>query len=331
MKAVLINTIGEPKVLDIQNIPKPKITNAYEVLVKIKAASVNPIDIKLRAGDYALNNFPAILGCDAAGIVDEVGSKVTKVKKGDHVYYFHGGLDGIQGNYAEYKLLNQRFIAKKPESINFIEAAAIPLVAITAWESLFYHAKLTKNKSIYINAGAGGVGHVAIQLAKYTEAVVFTSVSSDKKAEFVKELGADHVINYKKQNISKEILKLTNNQGVDIVLDNIGGDVIEKIIPAVCHYGKVITLLQPNNKINWALARFRNINLCFEVMLSPLLFNIKHKQLKQTKILENCSKLIDKGDLRIHIDASMPLEYVAKAHEKIQKGNTMGKIVLEIK
>ena len=172
---------------------------------------------------------------------------------------------------------------------------------------------------------------MAIQLAKYAEAVVFTSVSSDKKAEFVKELGADHVINYKKQNISKEILKLTNNQGVDIVLDNIGGDEIEKIIPAVCHYGKVITLLQPNNKINWSLARFRNINLCFEVMLSPLLFNIKHKQLKQTKILENCSKLIDKGDLRIHIDASMPLEYVAKAHEKIQKGNTMGKIVLEIK
>ena len=331
MKAILIKTVGNPEVLEIQDIPKPEIKSTNDVLVKIKAAGVNPIDTKLRAGLYPLNNFPAVLGCDGAGIVEDIGARVTKIKIGDPVYYFHGGVDGIQGNYAEYKVLNQRFISHKPKSINFFEAAAVPLVAITAWEALYDHANLTQNKSIYINAAAGGVGHVAVQLAKYKKAKVFASVSNKEKAEFVSKLGADHVLNYKKQNISDEILKLTNNQGVDIVLDNVGGDEIEKIIPATKYYGKIVTLLQPNNKIDWSTARFRNINLSFEVMLSPLLLNLKNKQIYQTKILKQCANLIDNGNLKIHLNSIIPLKYAEKAHKKIQDGHTSGKIVLEIK
>ena len=331
MKAILIKSVGDPEVLEIDDIPKPEIDDDDEVLVQIKAAGVNPIDTKLRAGLYPLNSFPAILGCDGAGIIENVGAKVTKFKIGDPVYYFHGGLDGIHGNYTEYKVLNQHFITHKPKSIDFFESAALPLVAITAWEALFTHANLTKNKSIFINAAAGGVGHVAIQLAKYKKAKVFASVSSHEKNEFVSKLGADHVINYKKENVSDEILKLTNNKGVDIVLDNVGGDEIEKIIPAVSHYGKIVTLLQPNNKIDWSNARFRNINLSFEVMLSPLLFNLKNKQIDQTKILAKCANLIDNENLKIHINNIMPLKYASKAHKKIETGHTMGKIVLEIK
>jgi len=331
MKAILIKSVGDPKVLEVADIPKPEINNENEVLVKIKAAGVNPIDAKLRGGLYPLNNFPAVLGCDGAGIVEGVGNEVTKFKIGDPVYYFHGGVDGIQGNYTEYKVLNQHFIAHKPKSIDFFESAALPLVAITAWEALFIHANLKKDKSVFINGAAGGVGHVAIQLAKYKKAKVFASVSSDEKNIFVSKLGVDHVINYKKENVSDEILKLTNNKGIDIVLDSVGGDEIEKIIPAISHYGKIVTLLQPNNKINWSNARFRNINLSFEVMLSPLLFNLKNKQIKQTKILQKCANLIDNKNLKIHINNVMPLKWAAKAHKKIEAGHTMGKIVLETK
>ena len=331
MKAILIKKVGNPEVLEIQDIPKPEIINKNDVLVKIKAASVNPIDTKLRAGYYPLNNFPAVLGCDGAGIIEDIGSNVTKIKIGDPVYYFHGGVDGIQGNYAEYKVLNQRFITHKPKSVDFCEAAGIPLVAITAWEALYVQANLTKNKSIYINAAAGGVGHIAIQLAKYKKAKVFASVSNKEKAELVSKLGADHVLNYKKQNISDEILRLTNNQGVDIALDNVGGNEIENIIPAIKHYGKIVTLLQPTNKIDWSTARFKNIKLSFEVMLSPLLFKLRNKQIYQTKILKECADLIDNGSLKIHLNSIMPLKYAAKAHKIIQDGHTTGKIVLEIK
>ena len=331
MKAVLIKSVGNPKVLELGNIPKPEINNENEVLVKIKAAGVNPIDTKLRMGLYPLNSFPAILGCDGAGIIENIGAKVKNFKIGDPVYYFHGGLDGIQGNYTEYKALNQRFITHKPKSIDFFKSAALPLVVITAWEALFTHAKLTKNKSVFINAAAGGVGHVAIQLAKYKKATVIASVSSEEKNKFVKKLGADHVINYKKQNISDEILKLTNNKGVDIAIDNVGGDEIERIIPAIRHYGKIVTLLQPSDKINWSNARFKNISLSFEVILSPLLFNLKNKQINQTKVLTKCANLVDNGNLKIHLDSIIPLEFAAKAHKKIQNGHTMGKIVLEIK
>ena len=150
MKAILIKSVGDPKVLEVADIPKPEINNENEVLVKIKAAGVNPIDAKLRGGLYPLNTFPAVLGCDGAGIIEDTGNKVTKFKIGDPVYYFHGGVDGIQGNYAEYKVLNQHFIAHKPKSIDFFESAALPLVAITAWEALFNHANLKKDKSVFI-------------------------------------------------------------------------------------------------------------------------------------------------------------------------------------
>ena len=331
MKAILINSIGGPEVLEVSDIPKPEITNENEVLVKIKAAGVNPIDAKLRGGLYPLNIFPVVLGCDGAGVIEDVGGDVKKFKIGDPVYYFHGGLDGIQGNYTEYKVLNQHFITHKPESISFVESAGFPLVAITAWEALFMHAKLSKNKSIFINGAAGGVGHVAIQLAKYKQARIIASVSCDEKKEFVTKLGADHVINYKKQNISSEILNLTKNKGVDIVLDNVGGNEIEKIIPAISHYGKIVTLLQPDNKIDWSNARFRNISLSFEVMLSPLLFNLKNKQAEQTKILSKCANLIDNKNLKIHLNKTVPLEHAIEAHKMIETGHMMGKIVLEIK
>jgi len=330
MKVIQLEQHGEPDLLKIADVNTPEIENPTEIRVKLKAASVNPIDSKLRAGEYPIDTFPAILGCDAAGIVEQIGINVTRVNEGDEVYFFHGGIDGIQGNYAEYKVLDERFVALKPKSQNFTQAAAAPLILLTAWEALFDRAHLAKDKTVFINAGAGGVGHVAIQIAKQCGAQVCTTVSNEKKAAFVKDLGADFIINYKEQDLVEAIMEWTNNQGVEIAMDNVGGAAIQEIFPAICHCGELVTLLQPDNSIDWSVARFSNIRFSFEVMLSPLLFNLIDAQIHQTWILEQCAKIIDNGNLQIHVSDKLSLEEAAKAHRQIETGHTMGKIILNI-
>ncbi len=330
MRAVQLTEHGDPDLLKLVELDEPEIKKPTDVKIKLKAAGINPIDTKLRAGAYPLVTFPAILGCDGAGIVESCGADVTRFKKGDEVYFFSGGFASVQGNYAEYKVLNQRFVAHKPNSIDFNHAAAAPLILLTAWEALFDRARLEQNESIFINAGAGGVGHVAIQLAKHIGANVCTTISSNEKAVFVKDLGADFIINYKNQNVAESILQWTNDEGVDVALDSIGGTAIQDMIPAVKHYGDLVTLLRPDETIDWSTARFRNIRFSFEVMLSPMLFDLKEAQNHQTWILEQCANLIDEGKLRIHVSDVIPLEDAAKAHQLIEEGHTTGKIVLNI-
>ena len=330
MKAIQLTQHGEPDLLEITELNDPDIENPTEVKVKLKAAGVNPIDTKLRAGLYPINTFPVVLGCDGAGIVEKCGSDVTRVKEGDEVYFFHGGVGDIQGNYTEYKVLDERFVALKPKSVDFMQAAAAPLVLLTAWEALFDRAHLAKDQTVFINAGAGGVGHVAIQLAKQFGAKVCTTVSNDEKTAFVKDLGADCIINYKEQDIVEAIMEWTDNKGVDVAMDNVGGAAMQETFPAIRHYGEMVTLLQPDNEVDWSVARFRNIRFSFEVMLSPLLFDLKEAQTHQTWILEQCARIIDDGKLRIHVSDTMPLEGVANAHRQIESGHTTGKIVLNI-
>jgi NADPH:quinone reductase len=330
MKAIQLVGHGDPNLLKLVELEDPTIKRPTEVKVRLKAAGVNPVDAKLRAGYYPIITFPAVLGCDGAGIVEEVGSEVTRFKEGDEVYFFHGGIASIQGNYAEYKVLDERFIALKPKSIDFKQAAAAPLVLLTAWESLYDRANLQKDQSIFINAGAGGVGHVAIQLAKHTGANICTTISDNEKALFVKLLGADFIINYKNDDVTESILQWTDEQGVDVVLDNVGGAAIQSILPAIKHYGDLVTLLQPDDTIDWSMARFRNLRFSFEVMLTPLLFDLKEAQIHQAWILEQCAKLIDDGKLKIQVSDVFPLEEANKAHEQIEDGHTIGKIVLEI-
>jgi NADPH:quinone reductase len=330
MKAIQLPQHGEPDLLEITELNDPCIENPTEVKVKLKAAGVNPIDTKLRAGLYPINTFPAILGCDGAGIVETCGPDVTRVKEGDEVYFFHGGVGDIQGNYAEYKVLDERFVALKPKSINFSQAAAAPLVLLTAWEALFDRAHLVKDQTVFINAGAGGVGHVAIQLAKHFGAKVCTSVSNKEKTEFVKGLGADFIINYKEQNIVEATMEWTDGKGVDVAMDNVGGTEIQAMFPVIKHYGEMVTLLKPDNTVDWAEARFRNISFNFEVMLSPLLYELIDAQLHQTWILEQCADLIDEGKLQIHVSNTLPLEQAADAHRQLETDHTTGKIVLSI-
>lgn len=328
MHSVLMTKVGTPGVLEYQEIETPEIKSNSELLIHIQAAGVNPIDTKLRQGLYPMDNLPAVLGCDGSGTVEAVGSEVSKFKVGDEVYFFHGGVGSIQGNYAEFRTIEERFLARKPESLNFTESAAAPLALITAWEALYDRAHIKAGQTVFINAGAGGVGHLAIQLAKISGANVCTTASTEEKSDFVRSLGADRVINYKKQNFVEAIMDWTDGRGVDVVMDNVGGEWIEKSFSAIAHYGHFVTLLQPDKDTDWTVARQRNIGIHLEIMLSPLLFDLQEAQKHQSFILEECARYFDEGKLKIHISKSVPLAQAATAHTDIETGTTTGKIVL---
>jgi NADPH2:quinone reductase len=327
MKAVVVTTAGDPSVLDARHIDAPEIRSDTQVLVKILAAGINPIDTKVRDNNLFGAEFPFILGCDGSGTVVETGSSVTAFKPGDEVWYCHGGLGLAPGNYAEFNVLEEWQLKQKPQSIDFIHAAASPLVLITAWESLFTQARLQPGETVLIHAGAGGVGHIAIQLAKWRGARVITTVSSDEKASIARELGADEIINYKTENLQQRISELTDSCGVDVVYDTVGPAVFEASIPLTAHYGRLVTLINPAG-IDWSEARIRNLAVHFTLMLAPWVRNLKEHWLRQGDILNQCAELFDNGKLQIRVQQTLPLEQAEEAHRIIEEGHASGKIVL---
>jgi NADPH2:quinone reductase len=330
VKAALIQETGEPSVLQYQNTPTPDLTTPTDVRVRLKAAGINPIDTKLRRGMYPMTHFPAILGCDGAGVVEKVGDQVKTLQPGDEVFFFYGGLDGVPGNYAEYIVLDERFAIPKPDAIDFIQAAAAPLVSLTAWEALHDRAGMKQGDCVLIHGGAGGVGHVAIQIAKRAGAQVCTTVSNDEKAAFVKKLGADYIINYRETNFVDASLEWTDGQGVDIVMDNVGGSVIPESFAALKPYGNLVTLLKPEQDTDWTLARQRNLRLGFEVMLLPQVAGLLDAQQHQSWILQQCARMMQDKELVVFVNQTLPLDNVTHAHEIIETRSTTGKIVLEI-
>jgi NADPH2:quinone reductase len=329
MKAILMTAAGAPDVLLLSNVPEPVITTPTQIKVQIKAAGINPVDTKLRSrGVFYPDALPAILGCDGAGIVTETGTDVTRFKPGDAVWFCHGGLGGAAGNYAEVTVLEEAEAELKPPSLSFEQAAALPLVLITAWEALLDRANLQAGQHVLIHAGAGGVGHVAIQLAKAVGARVATTVSTDEKAEFVSRLGADKVIQYKQQDFVEQAMQWTNNEGVDVVLDSLGGETFQRSLAATKVYGHVNTLLDPGTGIQWKEARNRNLSISFTLMLTPMLKNMDDARRHQGEILNRCSELIDAGKLETQVSRVFALEDAAKAHELIEQGHVLGKVVL---
>ncbi|MEY3221365.1 MAG: hypothetical protein RLZZ203_221, partial [Cyanobacteriota bacterium] len=319
---------GKPDVLELQEVPQPIPTNK-EILIQILAAGVNPIDTKLRQrGTFYPEQMPAILGCDGAGIVEAVGSDVEKFHVGDEVYFCYGGLGGNAGNYAEYTIVDERFVAFKPKSISFAQAAAAPLVLITAWEALYERGRLEPGEKVLIHAGAGGVGHVAIQLAKLKGAEVATTVSSPEKANFVTKLGADKVIFYQETDFVTSALEWTNGEGVDLVFDTIGGDTFEKSFPAVRVYGDIVTILEPKANTVWKVARNRNLRIGLELMLTPMLLGNVEALIHHGEILQQCANWIDADKLKIEVSQTFPLAEAAKAHAVIESGSLQGKLVL---
>ncbi|HEY9641114.1 MAG TPA: zinc-dependent alcohol dehydrogenase family protein [Coleofasciculaceae cyanobacterium] len=331
MKAVVMTAPGNPEVLQVQQVPEPTIQRDTDLLVRLQAAGVNPIDTKLRQrGTFYPEQSPTILGCDGAGIVEAIGSGVQNFKVGDRVYFCQGGLGGSVGNYAEFTVVDERFVSPMPLSLSFAEAAAVPLVLITAWEALYDRAKLAAGRSVLIQAGAGGVGHIAIQLAKLAGASVCTTVSTPEKADFVQQLGADKVILYPQADVVQETLDWTNGEGVDLTFDTIGGATLSQSFATTRVYGDVVTILAPDAQTDWKTARDRNLRVSYELMLTPMLKGMVSAQQDQAKILRQSVRLFDQQQLKVHVSHALPLAEAAIAHQRLESGSTTGKIVLII-
>jgi NADPH:quinone reductase len=333
MKAVLLTGAGGIDKLELTEVPDPVLNNPASILVRLHAAGLNPVDYKLRkSGGFYPNRLPLILGCDGAGVVEVVGEAVTRFKVGDEVYFMNGGMGGDdQGNYAELTTLHQDYAALKPARLSMVEAATVPLAWLTAWEALVDRIHLQAGEIVLIHGGAGGVGYMAVQIAKHLGAVVYTTVGSSAKAEFAASLGADYCINYKEEDFAAAIMNLTNGQGVDKVFDVIGGPVFAASFPTAKIYGHIVTLAEISITPEQAkLAKLRNLTLSYELMLTPMHFKMHQARINQRDMLVNAAKLIDAGQIKIYVDRVFPLKDVGQAHAAVEAGHSMGKNVLKI-
>lgn len=328
MRAVLMTAAGEPGVMQLADVPVPEIPSSLHIRVKLHAAGVNPVDTKLRKG--GVPNLPAILGCDGAGVVESVGSAVTRFKPGDEVFFFNGGIGGEPGNYAEYTVIHEDYAAAKPRGLSMNEAAALPLVWITAWESLLDRVQLKAGETVLIHAAAGGVGHVAVQLAKHLGAKVVVTVSGADKAAFARQLGADLVIDYKTEDFVAAALAWTEGQGVDVVFDTVGGETFCRSFAAASVYGRVVTLLQSACEAgDLKIARSRNQSIHYELMLTPMQLGMHKARIRQREMLEAATGLIEAGRLKVTLSRVLPLDQAVEAHRLIEEGHMSGKLVLE--
>ncbi len=329
MKAILLTAAGGPEVLQLADVPVPGLPSPSHLQVKLHAAGVNPVDTKLRKG--GVPNLPAILGCDGAGVVESVGSDVTRFQPGDEVFFFNGGIGGEQGNYAEYTVIHEDYAAARPRRLSMAEAAALPLVWITAWESLIDRAQLKAGETVLIHAAAGGVGHVAVQLAKHLGAKVAVTVSGPDKAAFARELGAEKIIDYKAEDFVTAALDWTGGQGVDMVFDTVGGGTFCRSFAAAKVYARVVTLLQADCEAgDLKTARSRNQSIHYELMLTPMQLGMHAARIRQREMLEAAAGLIEAGKLKVTVSRALPLKQAAEAHRLIEDGHISGKVVLEI-
>jgi NADPH:quinone reductase len=330
MKTVLMTAPGGPEVLSYTDAPDPKIKSPYDVLVRIKAAGLNPVDTKQRGrGTWYPGSLPAILGIDGAGVVEKSGGAAKRFVPGDEVFFAHGGFGKEPGNYAEYTVVQERFLARKPKGVSFAEAAAAPSSLISASEVLFLHGKLQRSETVLIQAGAGGVGHLAVQLAREAGARVIATVNTDEKAELVRSLGAERAVFYERTDFVKECLEWTGGAGVDCAVDLVGGKSFFKAFSAVRFYGRVVTLLGPDPKsADWAEARMRNLSVSFYLMFVPMYYGLDAHIERQAGILSSCAELLDGKKIRVHVSRTFPLREAAEAHRLLERGDTTGKIVL---
>ena len=333
MKAVMLTGAGGADNLRLMEVPDPVLKEPQDILVRLHASGLNPVDYKLRRkGGFYPNRLPLILGCDGAGVVQAIGAAVTKFKVGDEVFFFNGGMGGDeQGNYAELTVVHQDYLAAKPKSLSMVEAASVPLVWLTAWEALFERCSLQAGEKILIHGGAGGVGYIAIQIAKHAGATVITTISSLEKAEFVRLLGADHCINYKEENFVDRAIDLTNGIGVDVVFDTVGGQVFADSFPAVKVYGHVVTLDEINfSKDEVKVAKLRNLTLSYELMLTPMHFKMHAARVRQTVMLDTAARLIDDGQIKVFVNNVFTLDEIAQAQHIVESGHSVGKTVIKI-
>src|SRR6266853_702700 len=306
MKAIVVHEYGGPEVLKYEEVPRPE-PKDNEVLVRMIAAGVNPVDALIRSGKYAKffgTTLPLVPGYDIAGIVEKTGAKVTKLKIGDPIYaYVMWG-----GGYADYVVATEGEAAAKPKSITFVEAAGVPLAALTAWQALIDTAKLSAGQTVLIHGGSGGVGSFAIQIAKARGAKVIATASTANQ-DLLKQLGADVAIDYTKQNF-ENIAK-----DVDVVLDSIGKDTLARSYGVVKKAGIIVSLVARPDPAELEKHGIRGEAFSVD---------------PNSDELGEIGKLIDEKKINVIVSQTFPLSEARKAQEQVATGHTRGKIVLKV-
>ena len=346
MKAIRFNDFGTYEVLKLEDIPNPTI-GANEVLVELKSAAMNHLDIWVRSGARERNiPLPHIPGSDGAGVIAEVGSAVDYLKVGDKVLISPGiscgncemclgGLDNLcrdyhvlgtreDGTYAEFVKLPAVNVLPIPDGLDFVEAAAVPLVFLTAWHMLIGLAKIKPGETVLIHSAGSGVGSAGIQIAKLFGAYVFTTASSEEKLEKAKKLGADVLINYKEKDFVEEIKTLTGKKGVDVVFEHTGGNIFEKSIPTLTKGGRLVTCGATSDyagKIDLRYIYAKHLTLYGSYM------GTKREMIEVLKFFK---KGVSNIQLKPVVDSVFPLEEAAEAHKRMEQRKNFGKIVLSI-
>jgi len=308
MKAIVIHQYGKPDVLKYEDAPLPE-PKENQILVRVIAAGVNPVDGAARSEKYAKFfgiRLPFIPGYDIAGVVEKTGGKVTKFKAGDSVYAYIGLGEG--GGYAQYAVVTEEEAAPKPKSLTYESAAAVPVVALTAWQALIDTANLSAGQTVLIHGGSGGVGSFAIQIAKARGAKVIATASTANQ-DFLKQLGAEVAIDYTKQKF-EEVAK-----SVDVVLDSVGKDTLVRSYGIVKKGGFVVTLVARIDDAELTKHGIRGASLSVK---------------PDSNELAEIGKLIDEGKIKVVISQTFPLSEAMKAQEQVATGHTRGKIVLRV-
>jgi NADPH:quinone reductase-like Zn-dependent oxidoreductase len=309
MKAIQIHNYGGPEVLKYEDAPRPK-PQAGEVLIRVHAAGVNPIDWKVREGhmkDFWPHKFPLILGWDLSGAVEKLGRGVSRFKIGDEVYSLPD--PARNGAYSDYIVVRESELALKPNSLHHIRAAAVPLAALTAWQALFDTAQLQPSQRVLIHAGSGGVGHFAVQLAKWKGAYVFATAST-KNQDLLRKLGVDEPIDYAQQRFEDVA------RNIDIVLDPLGGETQERSWAVLKKGGNLVSLVQAPSE-----------EKAKKLGVRAALLSAQPNGAQLAEI----AQIIDSGKLAPVIDRILPLSEARRAHELSQSGHTHGKIALRVR
>jgi NADPH:quinone reductase len=329
MQAQIISQFGHPAIFETADMPVPQVL-PHHVLIRVVATSVNPVDYKIRQGAVPdiTPDFPAVLHGDVAGVVEAIGEGVTSFKTGDEVYACAGGVKGLLGGaLAEYMLADVDLVTLKPRSLTMVEAAALPLVSITAWEGLIDRAKVQPGQRVLVYGATGGVGHIGIQLAKWAGATVYALVSNDEKGAIARKLGADFIINYRQQPIEEFVAEYTDGQGFDVVFDTVGNDNLQNAFKAAKLNGTVVSTVSLSQQ-DLTLLHAKGLTLHLVYMLIPLLYGVRRS--RHGEILSQLAQIVDAGQVRPLLDSQVfKFSEVAAAHQRAESGQAIGKVVLQ--
>lgn len=328
MKAMVVTNYGAPDVFRPAEIERPQVP-AGHVLIRVAATSVNPIDVRIRAGlmPQVAPALPAVLHGDVAGVIEEVGAGVTSFAPGDEVYGCAGGVRGFGGALAEYMVADARVLARKPAALSMAEAAALPIVAGTAWLGLFERARIQPGQRVLVHAGAGGVGHVAIQLAAAAGADVYATASTPAKLDIARELGARAAIPYRERAVEDYVREYTDGRGFDVVFDTVGKQNLDASFAAAKPGGTVVAIAaRSTHDLSPLHAKGLTLHVVF--MILPLSIGEGQEQLG--RLFTQVAKMADLGKLRPLLHPQrFGFTEAAAAHALHESGQAIGKIVLE--